>query len=68
MTPLTHGDYVTTPSGTGRVVYVRMAPPGYTDPEAVSVLLDQYRLRVEYRGTVFLALAVTKIRDNEPIF
>ena len=63
-----HGDYVTTPNGPGRVVYVRMSPPDYRTPEVVSVLLDAYRLRIEYRGTVFLASAVTKIKTNDPIF
>lgn len=65
---LSHGDYVTTPSGTGRVVYVVMSPPDYTEPQVVSVLLDDYRLRLDYRGTMFLASAVTKIRDNASIF
>lgn len=58
-----HGDYVETPNGSGRVVFVRMAPPTYTEPEAVSVLLDAYKHRADYVGTTFLAAAVKKVKE-----
>lgn len=52
------GDRVTTPLGPGTVAYQRMAPPTYSVPEAVSVVLDDRRLRPGYSGTIFPAAEV----------
>lgn len=60
-TPVEHdtafrkGQTVTTPQGRGIVIYVRMAGPDYTEPEAVSVLLDNRSNRPNYAGTIFPA-------------
>lgn len=49
------GDRVKTPSGIGTVVYVRMAAPDYSKPEAVSVKLDGNN----HTGSMWPASAVT---------
>ncbi len=55
------GQRVNTPLGEGAVVYQRMAPPSYTEVEAVSVLLDSKKAESErppfpsYSGTTFPA-------------
>jgi hypothetical protein len=58
------GDVVATTQGKGRVVYQRMAPPTYTDAEAVSVFLDSQADRLGYRGTMFSATSVTKLVED----
>lgn len=52
------GDRVTTKLGPGSVAYVRMAPPTYSQPEAVSVVLDDRKRRPGYTGTIFAAAEV----------
>lgn len=59
--PIKHGDRVQTPDGCGGVVYVVMKPPEYSQVLSVSVLLDRYKQRLEYRGTVFLVGSVVKL-------
>lgn len=39
----------------GIVAYVRMAPPDYTEPEAVSVVLETKQNMPGYSGTIFPA-------------
>jgi hypothetical protein len=58
MVTLTTGARVLTPLGLGTVAYVRMAPPEYTAPAAVSVVLDVKADRPGYTGTLFPATAV----------
>lgn len=57
----TRGQRVNTPKGLGGVAYQRMAPPYYSTPEAVSVVLDSERDRIGYAGTIFKAEEVTPI-------
>ena len=47
------GDRVTTPLGTGTVAWLRLAPPLFVAPAAVSVVLDSQRDRRGYTGTMF---------------
>jgi len=54
------GERVTTPLGSGRVVFQRMAPPTYARPEAVSVKLDVKAFEPGYKGTVFNVGVVVK--------
>ena len=54
------GDRVRTHKGPGTVNYVRMAPPGYTEIEAVSVLLD-HKVKPGYEGSLFAAQDVEVI-------
>jgi hypothetical protein len=50
------GDRVQTPLGPGTVAYVRMAPPDYREPDAVSVRLDSRADAAPwYTGTIFAA-------------
>ncbi len=49
------GQKVNTPKGTGIVVYIRMAPPDWNNPKAVSVFLDARRNDYNYSGTIFPA-------------
>jgi hypothetical protein len=58
---LTAGDFVTTPYGTGRVVYVRMLPPDYATIAAVSVYLDAKRGELGYTGTPCDAASVKAV-------
>lgn len=55
------GQRVNTPGGPGHVAYVRMGPPNYTSPVAVSVVLDLRRASPDYTGTVYGAEQVTAI-------
>lgn len=55
------GTRVNTPLGTGAVVYVRMAGPTYSQPQAYSVKLDCYATDPEHRGTVFAAKDVIAV-------
>ena len=55
---LTRGTRVLTPLGPGGVTYVRMAPPTFAEPAAVSVVLDSRRDDLNYTGTIFAALDV----------
>lgn len=48
-------DLVMTPQGEGIVMYVRMAPPDYSEPQAYSVSIGSHR------GTIFLAEQVEAI-------
>jgi hypothetical protein len=57
------GQRVTTPLGAGVVVYQRMAPPTYSEAEAVSVRLDARREDPGYEGTIFSADKVTLGND-----
>jgi hypothetical protein len=61
---------VSTPQGLGTVNYQRMAPPSYSQAEAVSVLLDERRVRgfargelidPDYEGTIFPAATISTI-------
>lgn len=63
--PVTTGQRVRTPQGTGRVAYQRFGPPSYTQAEAVSVILDAKRRCVGYSGTIFSADAITPIGEEE---
>lgn len=57
---MTRGDRVMTPLGPGGVAYVRMsAASGYTEPEAVSVVLDSRMRDINYTATMFRAADVT---------
>jgi hypothetical protein len=56
LSDLRQGALVDTPGGTGRVVFVRMAPPDFARVESVSVLLDGFKSSNPwYVGTTFLA-------------
>lgn len=44
---------VNTPQGPGKVVYIRMAPPDYSEAIAVSVALDSRQKDPTYTGTIF---------------
>ena len=46
---------------TGKVNYIRMAPPDFNVPEAISVLLDSRANVPGYAGTMFLASEVFPI-------
>lgn len=52
---ITAGIRVTTPQGSGVVKYVRMKPPTYSMPVAVSVALDSRKEDWKYSGTMFAA-------------
>lgn len=59
-TPLRRGAVVECTMGNGDLVkgivaYVRMGPPDYTKPEAVSVVLETKQCMPGYSGTVFAA-------------
>jgi len=56
---MTKGDRVQTPLGAGTVAYQRMAPPAFSTPEAISVVLDSRRHDPRYTGTIFPAADVT---------
>lgn len=58
---LRQGDRVSTPFGPGVVAFVRMAPPTYATIEAVSVVLDRHRTRLNYTGTMLAAGEVTRV-------
>jgi hypothetical protein len=45
----------------GLVNYIRMAPPTYTKPEAVSVILEKKQFMPGYNGTIFAAEKVEVI-------
>jgi hypothetical protein len=55
------GSRVTTPEGTGTVLYRRMRPPDYSEVEVYSVCLDSKKAESErppfpfYSGTIFSA-------------
>jgi hypothetical protein len=49
------GQRVVTPGGPGTIVYVRMQPPLYVIPAAVSVYLDRKRGKLGYTGTIYPA-------------
>lgn len=53
MRSLRQGDRVHTPRGAGVVLYVRMSPPTFTQPAAVSVSLDERAGAPGYNGTMF---------------
>lgn len=46
------GDRVSTSRGKGTVAYVRMAPPTFSEVDAVSVVLDSKRGQLGYTGTI----------------
>jgi len=48
-------DLVMTPGGVGRIAYVRNAPPSFSEPLAVSVILDSKKNYPTYTGTTYLA-------------
>jgi hypothetical protein len=54
------GTRVITPQGIGSVAFVRMAPPSYTAPGAISVILDSQCNRPGYNGTIMPA---SDVRD-----
>lgn len=49
------GQKVKTPLGEGTVAWQRMAPPSYSQAEAVSVRLSGHEADYNYTGTVFSA-------------
>jgi hypothetical protein len=59
--PIEQGDRVETKQGPGEVAYVRMAPPEFSRPQAVSVVLDAKRGTLGYAGTIFAAAEVRKV-------
>ena len=60
------GDRVSTPHGPGTVAYVRMAPPSYSEIDAVSVVLDGKRDRPGYTGTILDSAQVKAITCTTP--
>lgn len=58
------GQRVTTPLGPGTLASVRMAPPRYAEPEAVSVRLDSQASRPGYAGTTFAAAQVAPLQGD----
>lgn len=60
----TKGQRVTTPLGAGNVAYQRMAPPNYSKPASVSVVLDKKKTRSGYTGTVFKANDVKPLKES----
>ncbi len=48
------GDRVYTRDGAGTVAYVRMGPPDYSRPVAVSVVLDHCKGAPSYTGSIYL--------------
>jgi hypothetical protein len=48
----------------GRVNYQRMKPPSYSEPEAVSVILDSFAWKPNYNGHIF---QVEDVRPDNPI-
>lgn len=59
----TKGQRVKTPMGPGSVAYQRMAPPTYSKPQAVSVVLDSKRGKGNYTGTIFDASKVKPLKE-----
>ena len=57
------GMRVSTPLGNGYVAYVRMSPPEYTTPHAVSVVLDKRKENPGYTGTILSAAVVKPVED-----
>lgn len=47
------GTEVYTPMGKGKIAWIRMGAPSYSQPETISVLLDTKREHYGYSGTVF---------------
>lgn len=62
---MTTGDRVSTALGKGTVAYVRMAPPTYTEVEAVSVVLDAKRGQPGYTGTILDSSQVIPDTEGE---
>jgi len=58
------GERVTTPLGPGTIVYKRMAPPAYAEPEAYNVFLDDKKEIPGYTGTIIGAALVLELRKN----
>jgi hypothetical protein len=61
------GTPVSTPLGAGRVNYIRMAPPDYRAPGAVSVLLDA-KVKAGhpgYAGSIFLVEEIRTVTEAE---
>jgi hypothetical protein len=60
------GDRVSTPAGTGTILYRRMAAPDYNSVAAYSVCLDTKKIESEkppfpfYSGTIFKAEEVSQ--------
>jgi hypothetical protein len=55
MISFTKGKRVNTPQGPGKIVYVRMAPPTYSEVASVSVALESRQNEPGYSGTIFKA-------------
>lgn len=49
----TKGQRVNTPQGPGKIVYVRMMLPTYSEVAVVSVSLDSRQKDPTYTGTIF---------------
>lgn len=58
-------DRVQTPLGCGSVQYVRNRPPLYSEPDAVSVLLDSKKGYAGYTGTMFDAGKVYLLEEAD---
>lgn len=58
------GDRVYARGKPGRVNYVILRAPDYTQPSAVAVLLDSERERPQYAGTIFSA---DEVSDEPPL-
>jgi hypothetical protein len=57
------GDIVMTPLGRGKVQYIRMAPPTYSEPQAISVYVFDVGLSrsTPYNGTIFSAAEIKSL-------
>jgi hypothetical protein len=58
------GTPVMTSMGRGEVVFSRMAPPTYSEPEAYSIKLDSRKTDPTYNGTMFPASEVTACEEK----
>lgn len=63
MKTIPKGTLVSTPLGTGKVVYVRMLSPEFAKPLAYSVCLDKHAENYGYTGTIIMASDVKEISD-----
>jgi len=64
--PISRGDRVEANGQPGTVAYVRLAPPTYREPAAVSVVLDARRDQPGYCGTIFPAGQVEPLLPAAP--
>jgi hypothetical protein len=60
---LSQGSKVNTPKGIGKVLYVRMAPPSYSEVASVSVILESKKNDPKYTGSIFSAQDITEAAE-----